>query len=273
MMPDERDQIISFNIQRGSLDERAAREAEALIEAHISRLLPSFAEGFDEEAGFAALRQDTDELRRAALQAAHVFQIPRYPVLNLNINPGFQLLGPPYDASWNVGSGMPFSALDGTPIVYGGDGFSASGFGVNFTSDRHMLVSVVPHGPFTGGWGNLGPSVRLRSRGGAGTAVFVNSDLLLHREPRLWDVSNPGPFTGISLDLPLAAAATPAAAGSFGPVPLAPVLFEIRPGDRCLVWFYTWLLNQGTSGQNFLSFAQAKVPLLTVAAGPPVAID
>jgi hypothetical protein len=215
---------------------------------------------------------EADAIRRQVERLSSLFQIRRDPVLDVALSSGCQLIAPPYDVNWAVGNGSPLGRDNGRPFTSGCDGFSASGFGLFLKSERHVAVSLVPQGRFTGSWIRLDPGrdERQRSSGGTGVVIYADGSLLLSRQPKQWDISAPNQFECASFDLPFAATATPALPGSFGTIPLAPVLFEMLPGRRYLVWLYVWQLASGIDGKNFLAFNKGVIPLISVCTSDPI---
>jgi hypothetical protein len=273
-MKDSIDDRAGAAIKRLSLDERDLQKNQIAFEDHLrAHSLELARERKIRGVNFQKADVDIDTIREKATSLSSLLHINPQPVLDFDLFPGFQLLAPPYDTSWNVGAGTPLSAWDGTSIIFGGgrgSEFSASGFGIHLSSDRHVSVSVMPQGRFTAGWVNFLVPALVRSLGGTGAVVYSDGSLLLSRKPEVWDVRDPAQFTGAQFDLLFASTATPPIAGSFGPVPLAPVLFEMLPGKRYLIWFYIWQLNNVRDGEGFVVFSQAKVPLIAARVGPPL---
>ena len=77
-------------------------------------------------------------------------------------------------------------------------------------------------------------------------------------------------FTGDSRTGRIADAASPAT--GFGPIPLAPVLLNMFPGNSYLVWVWCWQVLQVHSGAAFLAFLKMSMPFVTIDAGPPIVI-
>jgi hypothetical protein len=150
----------------------------------------------------------------------------------------------------------------------GGDGFSASGFGIYLEADDSGIVAVSPQGLSNSSWASFDHLPNVRSKAGAGVVVYDGSTLLVSRQPVLWELKGAGRFDGRNFKLPYGAIATPPYPGSLGTVPLAPVLAPISPGSRLLVWFYLWHLGQNMGGREpFLAMLSAKIPMISVAFG------
>jgi len=186
---------------------------------------------------------------------------------DLQLHTGMQFLSPIYDRDWAVGNGMPWAHVEGFMAVQGSDGFSASGFGFYLEADDEGIVSIFPNGTRDGGWASFEDLPRLRSKAGAGVVVYDGSTLVLSRQPILWNVSAPTKFTGQDCSGNFGSIATPAYPGSFGTVPLAPVLAPIGPGRRLLIWFYLWHAGTNIGDSKFVAMLGSKVPLVAVSFG------
>lgn len=218
----------------------------------------------------ARIREDADTrlIKEKAATMERLFGGVGAQTLDLKVDWGDQFVVPAYDEWWATGSGMPWAHTDGSMMVVGADGFSASGFGIYLESDDSGIVSVSPQGLSNSSWVSFEHLPNIRSKAGAGVVVYDGTTLLVSRQPILWDVKGAGRFEGRNFKLPYGAIATPPYPGSFGTVPLAPVLAPIQPGSRLLVWFYLWHLGQNMSGRvPFLAMLSAKIPLVTVAFG------
>ncbi|AMV47795.1 hypothetical protein [Paraburkholderia caribensis] len=202
----------------------------------------------------------------------NLFHMNPLPVLDFDLAEGTQLFSPPFDKGWQEGAGSPLSQLDGTSIVVGADGFSASGFGVFLRADAHVSVSVMPQGQFRGGWLNFDGASPLRSSGGSGAVVYNGETVVLQRLATVWNVQDPPNYAHANFDLPFSDTATPPAMGTFGPVTIGPVIFDMFAGQQNLVWFYIWQLNASIEKKNFLVFDEAKIPLISVTVTPPIFI-
>lgn len=258
-------------VKRLELDERERKSSQALIEGHIRAHSREVARELGiEGVSFQRAEVDVGALRKSVAALASLLQVNPQRVLDYKLHSELQFLAPPYDESWSVGAGAPLSAWDGASYVFGSNGFSASGFGVVLTSDRHVSVSIMPQGTFTAGWANFTSDPPLYSSGGAGAVVYCDGDLLLSRKPRVWTVRDPAEYTNATFDMSFASTATPPWPGSFGPDPLAPIIFDMLPGKRYLVWFYVWQLNQAIAGKSFLVFVNASVPLIALHTADPL---
>jgi hypothetical protein len=249
-----------------------ARDIE-LLQSAISRAV---LETLDWE-GEVEFSRATKQLERQAMedrvmQMSRFFGVRGVPTLELQLHPGIQFIAPAYDRWWAVGSGVPFADYDGQLFVAGGDGFSAAGFGLFLEADEEGIASIYPQGQCNSSWFCTKDSPRVRSKAGAGVVVYHGANELVSRQPILWDVASPKYLTGKNYQLPFGEIMTPPAPGSFGSVPVAPVLAPIGPGRRLLVWFYHWHLGANIKDSGFGALIYSKVPLVTVSFGKDMII-
>lgn len=213
---------------------------------------------------FSPREFDRKAVERQKVELDRLFSTPVQYTMDYNLWPGWQVIVPKYEYWWAVGTGMPWAHLDGHMTVLATDGFSASGFGFYLEADEDGFVSIFPSGPGKSSWVAFEEAPRLRSKAGAGAVVYEGSNLLVSRQPIMWDVRGPKQFTGGSDKRGFGDIASPTAPGMFGPVPLAPVLAPIGPGRRLLAWFYHWHLGQNMEDAGFLSFVASEVPMVFV---------
>ncbi len=254
-------------IRRVPAKEQDAREIALLEKVVASTVQDSL--DWEGEITFSAAPThfDRESFESGSKAIRDLLAVPKQQTFDLELHPGVQLLVPKYDRWWAVGSGMPWAHLDGTMYVIGSDGFSASGFGFYLEADEEGLVGIFPIGPCNSSWACFEDSPRLRSKAGAGVVVYDGSNLVVSRQPILWDVRSPTKFTGQNHKPQFGDIATPAAPGTFGTVPLAPVLAPIRPGRPLLVWFYHWHLGLNMKDAPFFAFLSSEVPLISVTFG------
>lgn len=200
------------------------------------------------------------DLQRAEL--GRLFNTPAHQVMEYTLWPGSQLIVPKYDRWWAVGTGIPWAHLDGHITVLANDGFSASGFGFYLEADEEGIVAIMPHGSCKSSWIAFKDAPRLRSKAGAGAVVYDGSTAVVSRQPIMWDIVGPKQFTGGGNNGAFGDIASPAVPGTFGTVPLSPVLAPIGPGRRLLVWFYHWHLGANMEDAGFLSFVASEVPMV-----------
>ena len=193
-------------------------------------------------------------------------------IMDLQIPLGVRVVGPPYDHSWATGAGLPLSRIDGTMTAFGGDDFSASGASIILSSPTPALVSVTPMGTYSFNWSSFENYPTLLSRGGLGILAYANGNPnpVVTRQAVLWSVSGVSQFTGNGGSGNFADAI--ALQTTFGPVHIAPVLFNMNPSDSYEVWMWCWQVGHNQSGTAFLSVVQCKIPLILIDAGPPIVI-
>lgn len=209
----------------------------------------------------------TDPALREKFGQQHVefsklFNSPAYHTMEYTLWPGSQMIVPKYDRWWAVGTGMPLAHLDGHMTIIASDGFSASGFGFYLEADEEGIVAIMPHGPSNSSWAAFKDAPRLRSKAGAGAVVYDGSTTLVSRQPIMWDIVGPKQFTGGGYKGAFGDIASPPVSGTFGTVPISPVLAPIGPGRRLLVWFYHWHLGANMHDAAFLSFVASEVPIV-----------
>ena len=206
--------------------------------------------------------RDSFELQRAELDK--LFTTPVHHTFNYTLWPGWQVIVPKYDRWWAVGHGMSWAHVDGKMFVIGGDGFSASGFGIYLEADEEGYVSIVPHGPCSSTWASFKHLPDLRSSAGAGAVVYDGNTLLVSRQPILCDVRGPKEFAGETFKPDFGKIATPPLRGTFETVPLSPVIAPIGPGRQLLVWFYHWHVGANMAETPFWPFITSEVPMVFV---------
>jgi hypothetical protein len=190
--------------------------------------------------------------------------------MDFTIPVGSRVIGLPYDHSWGAGGGWPLSKLDGEMLVFGGEGFSASGASVILTSPKPLLASVTPTGSYDFSYVSLDNYPSLASQGGLGLLVYANGEALTTRLAVLWTVSGISQFMGNKGSGSYADAV--AAETSFGPIRLAPVLLNMTPDVTYEVWMWCWVICQNSSGKAFMSYVKCTIPLVMLDAGPPLVI-
>lgn len=258
-------------LEVGEADRLASRQ---LLENHIRReALKSARDHGHEELVLSEAGLDLAKAHRQATDLAAFLQQRKVKTLDLEISGAFQLISPPYDVGWSLGAAAPLANWDGSCLIFGGDGFSASGFGIYLTTPKACMACLVPQGEFQGSWANFSydAAPNQRTSAGSGVVVYQGDNLLVSRQPTIWNVRGMSPFAGATFHMPFADTATPPIQGSFGPIPLAPVLFEMQPGARYLVWFYVWQ-NNSPLGKGVITACSASVKLISVTTGPPLNI-
>jgi hypothetical protein len=193
-------------------------------------------------------------------------------LMDFTIPMGTRVIGPPYDHSWTVGAAGPLPRFDGYMFVLGDDGFSADGVSIMLSSPSLVLASVTPMGTYDFSWTSFDNYPNLRSRGGLGILVYGNGDPnpLVVRQAVLWTLSGVSQFSGNKGSGQFADAV--AVMTDFGPIPLAPVLFNMNPGATYEVWMWCWQVAQNEKGTAFLNALQSHMPAVLIDAGPPIVI-
>jgi hypothetical protein len=191
------------------------------------------------------------------------------PFLSITLPSGAALVAPPYDRDWFLGAGVPLARLDGKLVTFGTEGDSTCGVGAFLDAEHDGLASVTPAGTWDYSWVSLETYPDLRSAGGLGVTVFEGSAAspLATRRATLWNIAGPGAFMSDMRSGSVADAVS--STTTFGPIPIAPLLFPVRAGTRYLFWVWAWqVAHFGTQSPGFLAFLRAHVPLLMIEAGP-----
>ena len=250
-----------------------SHEAPKHVADQISALLRSQLADLTSEPAHAAKFAPAQALdaRVAQLKRSQVLTAPMIP-MNFPVPLGTRIIAPPYDHSWTVGAAGPLPRFDGDMFVFGEDGFSAYGVSIMLSSPTPVLVSVIPQGTYNFSWGSFENLPDLRSRGGLGILVYRNGnpDPLVSRQAVLWTVSGVSQFTGNTGSGQYADAV--AVMTDFGPIRLAPVLFDMNPGDTFEVWMWCWTVGQNESGHAFINALQCRIPAILIDAGPQIII-
>ena len=85
-----------------------------------------------------------------------------------------------------------------------------------------------------------------------------------HASPILCDVRGPKEFAGETFKPDFGKIATPPLRGTFGTVPLSPVIAPIGPGRQLLVWFYHWHVGANMAETPSWPFITSEVPMVFV---------
>lgn len=116
---------------------------------------------------------------------------------------------------------------------------------------------------------------QLRSRGGLGLLVYRNANPapLVEHQSILWNL--------IGVDLGVLPVMMKQGTGEFadavssmtdfGPIRMAPVLFDMIPGDFYEVWIWCWCVGQNQTDAMY-SVLACEMPGVLVTAGPPTII-
>jgi hypothetical protein len=188
---------------------------------------------------------------------------------------GSHVLGTPYDREWQTGGGIAWGARhDGKATTFGVNGFSAAGVGfyLSTSSDVPLMASVTPEGFYNYNWSSFEDMPFLRSSGGIGLTVYTNEEPnpSMSLKPTLWSLSGVTRFTGDKGQGRIADASS-IYQGPFGPIRLAPILLNMTPGVRYLIWVWCWQTLQTRESSPFISFMSMEMPFVSVnLSTPPV---
>jgi hypothetical protein len=202
---------------------------------------------------------------------------PMQPLL-VTLHPGERVIGPPYDVYWfgtSTMSGEMYASGDRVePDLLSAmlliDGTWVRGAGIFLDAAVALSVAVTPVGSYEFEWSQpLVANFNLRCRGGLGVVVYeVGDDTpLVVRQAIVLNVVGAYAWTTNKGSGSIAEAV--ASMTDFGPVRLAPVLFNMRPGKRYLFWVWAWVTLSGAGSGGFLNSFRARVPLIVTSAGPP----
>jgi hypothetical protein len=270
-------------VRRATASADESREAinafDTLISAHLSRELEVFDSDIARVSDIVLgpdieVRYTADELRRYRdFWTDQELKRPLMP-LSVTLSPGNRLMSPPFDVDWSTGSGLGFlSRYDGDLYTVGNDGFSAAGVGVFLDTPTPIAVALTPVGTQQFSWLTVNGFSNTFSRGGLGVLVYEagNPTPLALRQVTLWNVFGGRPsWSGETATGSIADAASPAT--GFGPIPLAPLLFNMQPGFTYVFWVWIWQTLRELGSGDFFALQDAHVSLITSSAGPQTII-
>ncbi|MFF3951518.1 hypothetical protein ACFYYN_43025 [Streptomyces sp. NPDC001902] len=193
---------------------------------------------------------------------------PELGLLKLDIHRGTQVIAPPYDHSWNTGLGQPWSDVEGSMVLLGGDQFSGAGFSFFVTAQEDAAVAVIPQGTYEHSFFDLQTDPNVQTKGGAGAIVYKGGSAIVDSKVTSWNRTGISPSTGETVNIAMADV-TGISGGPFAGPRLFPVLFDVTQGETYEVWIYLWNACANTDGTPFFCAQTGKVPLVTVEAGPP----
>jgi hypothetical protein len=252
---------------------------DSIITAQLSRGLADFDSDFARVSDITfgpdiEVRVTADELRRYRdFWVEQELKRPLIP-LTISLSPGNRLMSPPYDVDWSSGSGIGFlSRYDGDLYSVGNDGFSGAGVGMFLETSTPVAVALTPIGTQRYSWFTMSGFTNTFSRGGLGVLVYQvgNPTPLALREVTLWDISGGrASYSGDTASGSIADAASPAS--GFGPIPLAPLLFDMQPGIKYLFWVWIWQFLRELGSGDFFAIQDAHVSLIESSAGPQTII-
>jgi hypothetical protein len=272
-----------ITLDRSSPGRKVVQRQSAIFADHVTATLArQLADVVDESAMLAAATENGDlnrvvlkmnpELRqRLAAQTLGDLD-SRMQTLQFTVPLGSRVLAPPYDKEWSVGTAFAFGAVsDGKVTVMAADEPSSAAVGLYLTADQPTEAAITPIGTFGFVCLTAQNLPALRSTGGLGMTVYIDSDEqpAISRQATLWNLNGLSLQTSVSGNGRIADAASPAT--GLGPVPLAPMIIRMDPGRRYLLWVWGWQVSHQTS--DFLGLMNVTMPLVTVDAGPPVIIS
>ena len=179
-----------------------------------------------------------------------------------SIQPGFEIIVPPYDSEW-TNSFVSFSSanklsgsLKSFPL---GNGYGASGVGVFLSSSSDIWVRFCAHCPVSFAWSNFinEGGGYAASRGGVGIAIYDASAGMLIKDEHemLWNqLGRPceAEISGGGDEL------------YFQNTSIGQNHFEMKAGHTYLIWLWCWAFAD--AGPNAAAYANidCKVPFMIV---------
>lgn len=226
--------------------------------------------------------------RRAIATLGSVFSGPMR-TLELVVQPGSVIVGPPFDLGWHLGIGAPL-AETGRLFTIDSDSDTEStcgaGIVIEVPAGEPQFVSVTPIGTHRFSWMWV-DAHGLRSRGGIASIAYRAGDPtpLFSRRATIWDVAGGDfPSAGEWSLLPTnpatvfgggsgGGAIADAADAEMPPfsfiIPIAPISFNAQPGRRYVVWVWLWQQFWGND-HGFIAIHAADLVAFSVQAGPQI---
>jgi hypothetical protein len=179
-----------------------------------------------------------------------------------SVEPGFEIIIPPYDSDWssNFGTFSGANKLSGSfksqPVE---NGYGASGIGLFLSPTADVCVKFRPHCPVSYSWSNCinKGGGYASSKGGLGMTIYNASlgTIVKDENVVLWNQTRKasiGEISGGSDDL------------YFQNTSIGQSYFYMKAGYTYLVWMWCWLFAD--SGPNAASYAtiDCKVPFMIV---------
>jgi hypothetical protein len=182
--------------------------------------------------------------------------------LLFSIEPGFEIIIPPYDSEWT----NDFVSFSGANKVAGsfksfpdGNGFGASGIGVFLSPVADVSVRFSVHGPVSYSWSNFvgEGGGYAASRGGIGVTVYNASTGMLVKDEHevLWSQSKCPKaleISGGSDDL------------FFQHTAVGNSYFKMRANHTYLVWMWSWAFADSEPNAAAFANIDAKIPFMIV---------
>lgn len=179
-----------------------------------------------------------------------------------SIEPGFEIIIPPYDCGWSNSFGSSTSADKASgsfKSAPAGNNYGASGIGVFLSPTTDMSARFSAHCPVSYSWSNfIGEGGGYAaSQGGVGITIYnaTSGTIIKDEQEQLWSQSR----RPCELEL---------GAGSddlyFQNTSIGHSYYEMKGGCTYLVWLWCWAFAD--SGPNAAAFAniQCKVPFMII---------
>jgi hypothetical protein len=224
------------------------------------------------DAHFAQFKKMNEELAR---------DIKPFSVV---VNPGDRIVSPPYDVQWGTGGGVLYSVGDQARttgelgVVASTEGFSACGVGIALQSTVPLAAAITPAGTYQYSQLTSQHDNNTVNAGGVDMLAYVNGDAnpVVRSDALLWNLNGTnslfppnGPIGAASGSGNIADAVVTNTV--FGPIRLAPMLFDMQPGSSYVVWIWVWS-NYKKGDASLFSLLLGHLPSITVSAGPPIII-
>lgn len=207
-----------------------------------------------------ALNQLTETLRTPS-----VFKQVFRPI-EFTIRPGCRIIGTPFDHTWKSANAV-CGPENGLAVLAGRGEFKEySGFGLDITTQTPVALSFKPQGTYYFGAGET-QNRAYSSRGGFGSLVFVDGVKVVSQSLELWSIK--GGDAGVSDSGDLANLHHKASTDpwTFGPLDFAPILADLRKGQRLTLWIWGWAVGFGST-QDPSSLLSFRMPAVEVCQGP-----
>ncbi|HEX6225154.1 MAG TPA: hypothetical protein VFZ52_12120 [Chryseolinea sp.] len=179
-----------------------------------------------------------------------------------SIQPGFEIIIPPYDTEWtnSFGSYSAANKVSGSLKTFPlGDGYGASGVGVFLSSASDIWVRFSAHCPVSYSWANFisEGGGYAASRGGLGITIFdASAGVLIKDETEtLWNQA------GRPSDMEISGGGDELYVQNTS---IGENHFKMRAGHAYLIWLWCWAFAD--SGPNAAAYANmdCKVPFMIV---------
>ena len=209
-------------------------------------------------------------LQRGDMLAQHLAGAEK--LYNLQLAYGDRVQGLPYDTEWSTGGSTFWQRFDGKLLTFAENGFSACGVGLFLQTDVPGYAAVTPVGTYDFNWLSFDNYPGLFSRGGMGMLVYEGgSDQPLRTHTAtLWNVGGVHQWQAQQGSGRIGDILLPSA--PFGPIPFAPLTFNMAANTRYQVWIWCWQDAVLPPSAAFIAFLTANIPMVTVSLSPPIII-